>query len=200
MTQNTEQNESVDLLKTTDASAWAAQFNATAIQLGYSSMDVAWLVGWFANAMGVAELRVKANTTLSAELNKAAEARGAEEQRQKDAEGQKPVGFLVTEHETGRVNFLKHPVSPEDMSEYELTAEAVYTRPVNVTALEARIAELTEAEQLARADAKASKARSGKDQEVIRWLAGKLEETDPMAKADYELIARASLTREGGVW
>lgn len=35
----------------TDASRWAASFNAMAEHLGYSKMDEGWLIGWFANAI-----------------------------------------------------------------------------------------------------------------------------------------------------
>lgn len=34
-----------------DALKWAEEFNATAVKLGYSSMDVGWLIGWFACAI-----------------------------------------------------------------------------------------------------------------------------------------------------
>ncbi|KXV48751.1 hypothetical protein AD945_06270 [Gluconobacter albidus] len=56
--------------------------------------------------------------------------------------------------------------------------------PANVAALEERV--------------KVLEADQRKDQEVIHWLAEKLKQTDPEAKADYELLARAALTREGG--
>lgn len=35
----------------TDGVKWAAEFRQIAIGLGYSDMDEAWLVGWFANAI-----------------------------------------------------------------------------------------------------------------------------------------------------
>lgn len=34
-----------------DAAKWAAEFRKTAVRLGYSDMDEAWLTGWFANAI-----------------------------------------------------------------------------------------------------------------------------------------------------
>jgi hypothetical protein len=34
-----------------DAQRWAAAFNQTAKNLGYSDMDEGWLIGWFANAI-----------------------------------------------------------------------------------------------------------------------------------------------------
>lgn len=34
-----------------DAMKWAEEFRQTAIRLGYSDMDVGWLMGWFANAI-----------------------------------------------------------------------------------------------------------------------------------------------------
>jgi hypothetical protein len=34
-----------------DASKWAAEFNKTAVRLGYSEMDEGWLITWFANAI-----------------------------------------------------------------------------------------------------------------------------------------------------
>ena len=80
-----------------------------------------------------------------------AEARGAEEQRRKDADGQEPFGYLITEHSgdgnQSATTFTKHPVSPEDMSELQLTSLPVYDRPANVAALEARVKELDEAIQ-----------------------------------------------------
>lgn len=35
----------------TDGVKWAAEFRRISIGLGYSDMDEAWLVGWFANAI-----------------------------------------------------------------------------------------------------------------------------------------------------
>ena len=34
-----------------DASKWATAFRQTALKLGYSDMEEAWLIGWFANAI-----------------------------------------------------------------------------------------------------------------------------------------------------
>lgn len=34
-----------------DAAKWAQEFHDTAMRLGYSDMDVGWLIGWFANAI-----------------------------------------------------------------------------------------------------------------------------------------------------
>ncbi|WP_336947255.1 hypothetical protein [Asaia sp. HN010] len=59
-----------------------------------------------------------------------AEAIGAEDQRKRYFEGAEPVGYLITEA-TGRVTFVKKPVSAEDMQEHELTSVAVYSRPVS---------------------------------------------------------------------
>lgn len=67
----------------------------------------------------------------------------------------------------------------------EAEARGAAEASANVAALEARVKEL--------------ETRERKDQEVIHWLAEKLKQTDPAAKADYELLARAALTREGGV-
>lgn len=50
----TTMNESVDqMLERLGANGmkWAEEFRLTAIKLGYSDMDVGWLVGWFANAI-----------------------------------------------------------------------------------------------------------------------------------------------------
>lgn len=52
-TEITNEETGPELLKRlgTDASLWAKELNKTAINIGYSSMDEGWLIGWFANAM-----------------------------------------------------------------------------------------------------------------------------------------------------
>ncbi|MEW9272365.1 hypothetical protein [Gluconobacter oxydans] len=72
-----------------------------------------------------------------------AEARGAEEQRRKDAEGQEPFAYVSQED----ANTPKNVQGLEQFGEYcdkkyEYFQVPLYTRPANVAALEARIAEL----------------------------------------------------------
>ncbi|GBR03254.1 hypothetical protein [Gluconobacter cerinus] len=90
-----------------------------------------------------------------------AEARGAEEQRRKDAEGDRPVAWQVRDMRGGAWPWKQCSESAHEEYKKHSTVETreLFSRPANVAALEARIAELTEAEQLARADAEASKAR-----------------------------------------
>lgn len=102
-----------------------------------------------------------------------AEARGAAEQRRKDAEGMKEI-------------------CPDCDGSGEGVADTIcctcngsgVVNSANVAAMEARIAELKDQER--------------KDAQVIHWLAEKLKHAHPEAKADYEHMARAALTREGG--
>ncbi|GFE97725.1 hypothetical protein [Gluconobacter sp. Gdi] len=139
-----------------------------------------------------------------------AEARGAEEQRRKDGEGQKPVAwhYYDEEDDDGRGGWRYS--SSKLSSRYE-DVHPLYDRPANVTALEARIAELKEAEQLARADAEVSKARV----EVLEGALSAVSENktdDCPGSFDRPYIeklgwaaewcrrkARAALTCEGGV-
>ncbi|BCZ75869.1 hypothetical protein [Acetobacter phage phiAX1] len=81
---------------------------------------------------------------------------GAEEQRRKDGE---IAGYLSPE--LASVLRRKFPGAAVTLSAHKTHTRyvPVYYGPANVAALEARIASLEEAEQLARADAKASKAR-----------------------------------------
>ena len=44
-------SSSIPLHKSTDAARWAAEFQASAIKLGYSGMDLIWLKNWFSNAI-----------------------------------------------------------------------------------------------------------------------------------------------------
>lgn len=85
---------------------------------------------------------------------------GAEEQRRKEGEGQQPVAWQ---------RFSPHAkqwldVGEDYLDHYRDMGQAIrclYTAPTHVARLVSRIAELTEAEQLARADAEASKANAG---------------------------------------
>lgn len=85
-----------------------------------------------------------------------AEARGAAEQRRKDAEGQEPVAWGDFAFMKKGQPFTAYLKPPHADPKFNLP---LYTRPANIVALESRIAELKEAEQHARADAEASKAR-----------------------------------------
>ena len=129
-----------------------------------------------------------------------AEARGAEEQRRKDAEGQEPVAWQ---------RFSPHAkqwldVGEDYLDHYRGMGQAIrclYTAPTHVARLVSRIAELTEAEQLARADAEASKAREEKLKKALRHVTWTASEYG-LGKIGHESAvnrARAALTREGGV-
>ncbi|MBS1101745.1 hypothetical protein JK202_01720 [Gluconobacter sp. Dm-62] len=149
---------------------------------------------------------------------KSAEARGAAEQRRKDVEGQEPAGyvpadtpnfFAISEAKHASTALHRKPF-PNDVP--------VYYRPANVAALEAEFAALKEAEQLARADAEASKAReetlkaevADKGLAAVHLLAvlhrPDLTKTQKIEAAKRQLDAqfitgelRGALTREGGV-
>ena len=114
-----------------------------------------------------------------------AEARGAAEQRRKDADGHEPAGYVSC----GALEHLatKSGMRVQNLYGYSENAWPIplYDHPANVAALEARVKEL--------------ETNQRKDAQVIHWLAEKLKQTDPEAKSDYELLARAALTREGGV-
>jgi hypothetical protein len=44
-----------------DAHLWARAFHQHAVKLGYSTMDMGWLIGWFANAIeGSSDHRTRA--------------------------------------------------------------------------------------------------------------------------------------------
>lgn len=149
-----------------------------------------------------------------------AEARGAEEQRWKDGEARdtpsayvRPDDFYNDEGDE-RCGLW----SGDQIGKYTLP---LYTRPANIAALEAEIASLKEAEQLARADAEASKARVEVlevDAARFAWVAENtgcfwygLPGFGPVSGRSYadrmkdlrsaidKNIARAALTREGGV-
>lgn len=85
-----------------------------------------------------------------------AEARGAAKEREVARKGHTPFGWADKTEMRVNMPFACWPKPPSN--DPRLTIP-LFTRPANVAALEARIAELTEAEQLARADAEASKAR-----------------------------------------
>ena len=50
----------------------------------------------------------------------------------------KPAGYLITEHATGAIHYIKHPVCPKDMSEFELTSQTIYTKQQLDKAIEER--------------------------------------------------------------
>jgi len=122
-----------------------------------------------------------------------AEARGAAEQRRKDAEGNRRIGYL-------HILLMENGQELEDFSTYDeselvfpnidplhsVRVEPVYTRPANVAALEARGKEL-EGE---------NKAWSSAVNNALTWL-----ENGRKANARDELRAalrRAAAIREGG--
>ena len=167
-----------------------------------------------------------------------AEARGAEEQRRKDG-----VGYLFDNPDTGTEYLPYHPIESgecqyaeniREATSDELLSElqAAWTSwkedreekervSANVAAMEAEIASLKEAEQLARADAEASKARGmtlEADAARFVWLienggcfwygipgfapvSGRTTEdrVKDLLSAIDKNMARAALTREGGV-
>lgn len=100
----------------------------------------------------------------------------------KDAEGQEPVAWVDGE-DLPSEECQRRPAHLI-LKRTAIYSTPLYSRPANVAALEARV--------------KVLEADQRKDQEVIHWLAEKLKQTDPEAKADYELLACAALTREGG--
>ncbi|MBS0994727.1 hypothetical protein [Gluconobacter cerinus] len=133
---------------------------------------------------------------------------GAEEQRRKDGERQEPVVWI----KQSELNY-NWPSEAGVWRSCQLREFTIplYTHPANVTALEARIAELTEAEQLARADAEASKARVEKLREALMAVSENTTDDCPgsfdrpyIEKLSWAVVwcrrkARAALTREGGV-
>ncbi|MFT8366253.1 MAG: hypothetical protein ABF812_09880 [Gluconobacter cerinus] len=147
-----------------------------------------------------------------------AEARGPEEQRRKDG-GQTTIVFQRYIPGHGWDDIDERRVAVFKRRGFE--TRNLYTRTANVPALEARIAELVEAEQLARADAEASKARVAVlevDAARFAWVAENtgcfwygLPGFGPVSGRSYadrmkdlrsaidKNIARAALTREGGV-
>ncbi len=122
-----------------------------------------------------------------------AEARGAEEQRRKDAEEQKVswlrfIGGRI-EETTDRSEALKWANGSKIITTW---------RPANVAALEDRIAEQEAAEQLALADAKASKAREEKLKRVTLDIL-QVCQRSKMGPSDLGYVTRmicATLTRE----
>ncbi|GFE97537.1 hypothetical protein [Gluconobacter sp. Gdi] len=117
-----------------------------------------------------------------------AEARGVEEQRRKaeNAQGGEVVYLRHADYEgwcfCGRDEY--------DAVENDDDKHILYTRPANVATLEAEIASLTEAEQLARADAEASKARV----KVLDAQLADMREAKKQAFNQGYLIACCNLT------
>ncbi|OAJ67735.1 hypothetical protein [Gluconobacter cerinus] len=154
---------------------------------------------------------------------KEAEARGAEEQRRKDAEGQEPVAWRYEIKRMGYWVSREVGYGPRvwewywDGEKPDIThpdyrnVSPLYDRPANVAALEAEIASLKEAEQLARADGEASKAREeglvtalkAADQFITNGVEFGFIRMPDIDTPDSALatpgIIRAALTREGGV-
>ena len=130
---------------------------------------------------------------------------GAEEQRRKDAEGQWVIfQRFIPGHGWADIDENRSRVFRN--RGYEI--RCLYTRPANVAALEADIASLKEAEQLARADAEASKARLEKLRDQLSELTSSAQQVylrGATTGAQWPKLAislssaRAALTREGGV-
>lgn len=171
---------------------------------------------------------------------KEAEARGAEEQRRKDAEGSLRPMSEVEKNRTpilakihndlfprvyperkdlkcwnGRWVVISHtgiladgfdigwgvaaPVGCGGLTDDWFVGWKPVDCPANVAALEAEIAALKEAEQLARADAEASKAREAKLKKALQEIVSMAEADCSYDIGPYLRTARAALTREGGV-
>lgn len=114
---------------------------------------------------------------------KEAEARGAEEQRRKAENAQ-----------GGEVVYLRHAdyegwcfcgKDEYDGVKNDDDKHILYTRPANVAALEDCITELKEAEQLARADAEASKARVTVLEGVLSAAVSALEQVTDGERGGY---------------
>ncbi|MFT9381112.1 hypothetical protein [Gluconobacter sp. P5B12] len=135
-----------------------------------------------------------------------AEARGAEEQRRKDAEASdEALDEVMVERDNAEEfigkfaeRVLGHSV--EWSSSYGFGSAFIDVAD-HVDALEAEIASLKEAEQLARADAEASKARVKVLEGICRHVVWTEEEHGLGSRGHDSAVqvARAALTREGGV-
>jgi len=113
-----------------------------------------------------------------------AEARGAAEQRRKDAEGQKPVAWCLVTSDQQIINGIHvEKCHAEDWKHRRAsdTLTPLYTHPANVAVMEARIAELEEYYE------------AHEDQHETGVLNMTPKQYDRIARA------RAALTREGGV-
>ncbi|WP_336764337.1 hypothetical protein [Asaia sp. VD9] len=118
---------------------------------------------------------------------RAAEARGAAEQRRKDAEGAEPVGYVRPDmmefFRQSKALFTSASIIPK---RDETHTEALYTRPANVAALEAQVKELEEE----------NKVWSSAVNNALTWL-----ENSRKVEARVELksaLRRIAAIREGG--
>jgi len=104
-----------------------AQISSLAFHLHENTCDVCWSIA------GI----------MAEEFILEAEARGAAEQRRKDAEGAEPVGYVLA----GLKELFSNPADPLSAAMILASKDAphivpLYTRPANVSALEARVKEL----------------------------------------------------------
>ncbi|MBF0859380.1 hypothetical protein HKD24_09155 [Gluconobacter sp. LMG 31484] len=111
-----------------------------------------------------------------------AEARGAAEQRRKDAEEQEPFAYVSQID----ANTPKSPQGLEQFGEYcdkkcDYFQVPLYTHPANVAALEARVKELEEAKL------------------TFLRLVSRAQMCVPELYEGWHIDARAALKREGGV-
>ena len=125
-----------------------------------------------------------------------AEARGAEEQRRKDAEGQEPAGYASR----GALEHLATRSAPRVQNLYGYSDNRwdipLYTHPANVAALEARVKELEEAIE------DYFSARAGCEVECVSRTGEPEQGAKREARNDlriaFERKISAALKREGG--
>ena len=143
-----------------------------------------------------------------------AEDRGAEEQRRKDAEGQRPVAWQVRDMRGGAWTWKKCSERAHEEYKKHSTIETreLFCRPANVAALEARVKELEAEAAGARTTLGACDKRIVELRDAISGISQYCEDTlDCPVDGDVNMAwhregieeiqkrARAALTREGGV-
>ncbi|GAD26440.1 hypothetical protein NBRC3257_1439 [Gluconobacter thailandicus NBRC 3257] len=131
---------------------------------------------------------------------------GAEEQRRKDVEGQKPVAWLIEDKSKGvpgKAFTEDRAVTCKGDADYfvrfNFSAQPLFAHSANVAALEAEIAELKEAERLARADAEANKARVSVLLDHLKRAeyASRKDSLTPIERLEsVQAILRVALSRE----
>ncbi|MBS1079141.1 hypothetical protein [Gluconobacter kondonii] len=128
---------------------------------------------------------------------KEAEARGAAEQRQKDAENQAPSAW-TWQHDHGDIGWRREFSIKEPRGDFDFVRgiTPLYTHPANVAALEARIAELEAENRHQRTQI----LEFRNDDRRIRLAAERVCSVREGSEIFEARIAlRAALTREGGV-
>lgn len=115
-----------------------------------------------------------------------AEARGAEEQRRKDAEGYEPVYQIKLKGGNGSWQDVADLETYQEFIEPHWLRRTLYTRPANVAALEARVKAL-----------EVERDRYRLALQDIEGLKAYYTRGEPAHK--MQRMARAALTREGGV-